>query len=292
MTTTARTIRGSVLITSAWAVALTVAGGVARADVADECVAAHAESQRLRHAGKLREAHEKLLVCSRLACPRMVRSECGGWVSEVEALQSSVVFGALDAAGHDLTDVHVMVDGQMLVDHLDGSALDLDPGPHHLRFEHGGRGIEQDIVLREGERARQIVVQFPGGPSQLPVTTPSPEAPKEPEGRPSRPIPVWSFVLGGAAVAAAAVGITFYVLGFTEEKSLEAQGCSPRCLPSSTSEIKTRYRVGDILVGTGIVSASASVVVYLTRPKRTKEGVSAFLVPTEGGAALGAEGHF
>jgi hypothetical protein len=93
-------------------------------------------------------------------------------------------------------------------------------------------------------------------------------------------------------VASAAVGVTFYVLGFTEEQSLEAQGCSPRCLPSSTSEVKTRYRVGDILVGTAILSASAAVVVYLTRPKRTEDAVSAFLVPTLGGGIVAAGGHF
>jgi hypothetical protein len=61
-----------------------------------------------------------------------------------------------DAAGNDLHDVRVSIDGQLLVDHVEGQSLTIDLGEHHLRFEAAGfNDIETTVVAQEAPGQRQ-----------------------------------------------------------------------------------------------------------------------------------------
>jgi hypothetical protein len=110
---------------------------------------------QLRGDHKLIEARTQLLICAALSCPADVRSDCERKVEEVNAALPTVVFEAKDASGADLSGVKVAMDGQPLVEHLDGTAITVNPGEHRFTFEIAGQPpIEKTIVLNEGEKDR------------------------------------------------------------------------------------------------------------------------------------------
>lgn len=131
-----------------------------------QCLAASEKGQRARAAGKLREAKEAFQVCNQDTCPAIVRSDCSKWRDELQASAPSVVFGARDAKGHDLFDVTVSMDGEVVTRKLDGKAVTVDPGPHTFKLEAPGfPAVTEKALIKEGEKARAITVTFadPGG---------------------------------------------------------------------------------------------------------------------------------
>jgi hypothetical protein len=82
--------------------ALSLAVSIARAAAADPppkaaCAHAAEDGQRLRTEGKLREARESFTACAAERCPALVRSDCSGWLAEVEAAVPTVVIRAIPA---------------------------------------------------------------------------------------------------------------------------------------------------------------------------------------------------
>jgi hypothetical protein len=122
----------------------------------DRCVEAHTKAQSARRDGKFRAAREELTVCVDAGCPSMVRDDCIQRLDELERVQPTIVFDAKDGTGSDLTAVRVSVDGKLLIGRLDGSALQVEPGPHTFLFEVTGQpSVSRTFVLKEGEKARR-----------------------------------------------------------------------------------------------------------------------------------------
>src|ERR1700753_2231667 len=84
---------------------------VAHAANATECIAAHAEGQRLRREGKLLTADERFLFCSGESCPALIRKDCSAFRDEVEAELPTVVGVLSDDGGGDVRGATVSVDG-------------------------------------------------------------------------------------------------------------------------------------------------------------------------------------
>jgi hypothetical protein len=80
---------------------------------------------------------------------------------------------AKNAAGSDLVDVKVTVDGAPLATKLDGLAVDVDPGAHTFAFEAPDGRVEQKVVITEGGKAQRVSVAF-GAPGTAPVVTTTP----------------------------------------------------------------------------------------------------------------------
>jgi hypothetical protein len=148
------------LIAGGLAAVMTAAALPAAADV-QACIAASEKGQRARSAGKLREARDHFTVCGAETCPALVRNDCAHWNAEVAAILPSVVFGARDKQGRDLFDVTVSMDGEVLLEKLDGRSVAVDPGKHTFRFETAGaEPITEVVLIKEGERARVVNVTF------------------------------------------------------------------------------------------------------------------------------------
>ena len=65
----------------------------------------------------------------------------------------TVVFEAKDAAGAIVFAVKVKMDGDLLAERLQGSALPIDPGEHTFTFEVAGRpSVEKHLMIFEGEK--------------------------------------------------------------------------------------------------------------------------------------------
>jgi hypothetical protein len=125
------------------------------------CLSESEKGQRARSAGKLREARDHFVQCGSESCPALVRRDCAEWATELAQTLPSVVFGARDKKGRDLFDVTVSVDGDVVVQKLDGKGIPIDPGKHTFRFEAPGFAPVIEVALvKEGERARVFNVTF------------------------------------------------------------------------------------------------------------------------------------
>jgi len=200
------------------------------------CAQASEEAQQLRTDGHPREARERLLVCVRDVCPQVVRKDCTLWLAEVEAALPSVVINARDGQGHDLVNVRVTLDGKPFTDKVDGKSIAVNPGIHVFRYEaDDAPPIEEKVVVREGEKNRELVVTFKTpGPAVAPVpeppTPPGVVAPSPAPAAHSGP-PALTYVLAGVAVVAAGGYAYLGIQGKNDVDNLRST-CAPACSQS------------------------------------------------------------
>ena len=250
------------------------------------CIDGNAHAQIDERAGRLREAHEQLVSCASDACPPLVRADCARLLTEVSERQPTVVVNAHDAAGAETTEVRLSVDGVIVAEALGGLEIEIDPGPHRLRFEakSSGQVKEQQLVLQEGEKRRRVSVDFERGASArpAPVTSAGPRA--APPAAHPWVVPV---VLGGVGAAAAVTFGIFATAGYTKEKSL-AGSCAPFCNRADADSVKTDYLVGDIALGVALVSLGAAVLVaWLARGRPpTTPAWGLGIAPARGGTDI------
>jgi hypothetical protein len=260
----------------------------ARGDTVDACVSAASSGQKLQRAGQLRAARATFLTCDKSECPAEVRAVCDRLVNSVEASMPTVIFGARDAEGSDLIAVRVRIDGTAVAESLDGKAVPMDPGPHALRFEReGGAPIEQNVVIREAEKNRSLVVTFPSS-KRLPAVA----GPEPVEGdREKRPIPALVYVFAGLGVASLG---TFVALDVAGQSRYEA--CQPphACTQSTVNSLGVERGVAIGTLGLGIVSLGVATWLFLARPTEPRSGAALSLdfEGLRGGGVLRAVGTF
>jgi hypothetical protein len=173
------------LATAAAAFALFFAAAPANADPtsARECIAAADRGQAFQHQHKLLFAREALRICAAPACPTEVQRACIGWLDQADRAQPTLAFSVTDAAGTDLNDVRVTMDGEPFVAKVMGTAVELDPGAHIFRFVAPGyESLTRKVVIVEGEKTRQVhvILEKVGGPAHKPRSADDlPDAPTE-----------------------------------------------------------------------------------------------------------------
>jgi hypothetical protein len=252
------------------------------------CIAASEQGQQLRDSGQYSAARDAFTRCARDACPALVRRDCTRWLSDVTQLWPSVVFGAKDPSGNDLTDVNVRSDGAPMASTLDGRPVPIDPGDHLFRFEAKGfPAVERHVLVRAGEKSRLVVAQFGEGPAPASPPHGLGTGPARTEGA---PIPSGVWVFGGLAVVAFGTEAYFGITGLSDRSSLESQPCAKTatCSSDAVTSIRTKFTVADIALGVGLVSAGLSAYLYFSRGSARPEEAPAAqfdLVPTTGGAA-------
>jgi hypothetical protein len=255
--------------------------GAARAEDAprDRCTAAYDSTQRLRQAGKLREAHGEALACADATCPRVLRQDCARWVDELDRATPSVVLRATGADGCDIVDAEVTIDGAIVARRLQGAPFALDPGVHVVRLQPAsGPPIEQRVVLVEGDRDRRIELSA----AAAGASCGAPRAAAAPTAEPSatgvsdldRPTPPLAYALGALGLASVGSGAAFAISGFSKRSDLDT--CKPYCKPDDVASARRTFVVSDVLIGVGLVSLAVAVYLYASRPTRSAK--AAFLV--------------
>ena len=244
-----------------------------------DCLLAAEGALKLRQEHKLRQTRAQLLVCSSSSCPTEVRQECMHRIDEVNAAAPTLVLTVKDRAGHELSAVKVSVDGQVLAERLDGSALPVDPGPHDFTFEaSGGPPLTQSIILHEGEKGRRETVTLAIGTAPVTSTTSAAPSGTGPEGgAPAANDGVGStqrtlgLVIGGIGVVGIGVGSVFGVMASSSWKSAQSEcpdktGCSPQAITDHNNAVSnaTIATVGFIA---GSVVLAGGLVLYFTAPK-------------------------
>jgi hypothetical protein len=170
------------------AVALAACGGTwsARAFAADpttaDCLGASEASFKSSGDHKLRLERTQLLVCAAPSCPADVRKECIRRVDEVNAAIPTIIFQAKDGSGADLSAVKVTMDGEPLVDRLEGTALSVDPGEHTFTFETAGQpAMTRTFVILEAQKERREAIVIGATPPLVAAGGPQPAESAAPE---------------------------------------------------------------------------------------------------------------
>ncbi len=253
------------------------------ASAAAQCIAAHADGQVQRKAGKLLTAHERFAACAVDSCPTLIRKDCLAFQAELDAAQPHVVIVVNDDHGQALPDARIAIDGGAA--NSAGSSIALDPGKHEaLATLPGGRTEKAHFVLHEAEQAR-VVVAVPSAPA----------ADLNPA---ARPIPTVSYVLGGTALVALGSFTYFGLRGHGKESDMDPCAATHSCTESEVHEMRQLYLAADISLGISLLSLGLGTYFFLTRPEQASEPAQAServrlnAVATPGACFISASGHF
>jgi hypothetical protein len=291
-------------------IAASLAGSDALADDRAACLQAASSGQTLRDAHKLVEARDQFRVCAGPQCPSIVQTQCAAWLADVEKALPTVVLTAKDAAGADLFDVKVSVDGAPLTARLDGAAVPLNPGPHAFHFELAdGTSADQQVMVREGGKDQSIaaVLHRAGAPEAPPLaaapipTTALPATPPPSDGASQGlgGMRIAALVVGGAGVVGVGVGSYFGLVAMSKKHDSDAQcpgGSSGPCSGTGVSLSKDAESAGNastIAFAVGLAALAGGAVLWLVAPTSAKSvAVSMGAGVAAGGPTVSVGGRF
>jgi hypothetical protein len=234
------------------------------------CIEAAESGQQLRSSGQLIEARKALAACTASGCPAIVRRDCGRWIEEVDAAQPSVTVKLEDSAGVDTTDGRVLVDGAPMLRGADGRATPVDPGVHKFVWVREAGNVVQELVVREGEHNRVILLRVPSPASGTPDTS-KPLPPPPPRAR--SPLP---YVVGGLGIALAGTGGILWGIGLHDRSNLSTScAAAHTCAQNDVDASRTKLIVGDVLMGVGVIAIVGALFLFLSQ--RNDSGPSAVL---------------
>ena len=248
--------------------------GRARAAGSDGCARAYEGAQENRLEGRLRAASENLLACTQDSCPAFIRHDCARWLDEVQAAQPTVVFVAR-REGRELDAVSVTCNGQRVARRLDGRAIELDPGKQSCRFQASGSApVTQVLMVLEGQKNRLIEVELPAGT----------DTPSDGSRASLRPAPL---ILAGAGVLGVAGFAALGLSGLRAEHHLR-DSCAPDCPASDVQSVRVRYRLADVSLGIGLLSAAAASYLYWRAPSGPPLDLAVTAGPRGGTVVVGS----
>jgi hypothetical protein len=238
-----------------------------------DCLGATESSVKLRNEHKLRAERAQLLICASENCPADIRKDCAGRVEEVNTQIPTIIFQAKDGAGADLSAVKVTMDGEVLTERLEGTAISIDPGAHTFTFEAAGQPlVTKQFVIQEAQKDRREEIVF-GAPAGSVSSAIQPAT--QPPTQPSRGLGtqrVLGLVAGGGGVAAIAVGSVFGILtgsAISQQKTdcPSSMTCpNPKAAASDHSTWTTDSAVSTAMfVVGGVLLAGGAVLFFLPR---------------------------
>jgi hypothetical protein len=257
-----------------FSVALALSGpgaALAAGPTTEECVAANEQSGPLAHAGKLREARTNLVRCSAASCPGVVRDDCIKGALQIDAALPTIVFEARDAAGNDLSDVRVTMDGEPLADKLNGTAIEVDPGEHLFGFDAAGQHLEKRLIVHQGEKNRREPLVL-GAAAAVPPPTDSPEdRPHEGAGSGLGPQRIAAIGAGAAGVVGVVVGSVLGLVAnsrWDQAKNECGAGCAPGTpAQADASSAHTMAALADVSFAVGAVGLATGAVLWVLAPQ-------------------------
>jgi hypothetical protein len=259
-----------------------------------DCIASHSTGQREAKAGHLRLATQLFTQCgSDETCPDRLRQECAEFLQAVGQTVPTVIFSVLDEKNQDISQVKVFSLDELIVDGLDGRAVQVDPGKHRLRFLlPWGAVLSSDVLIREGEKNRLIQVKIaeasadsgnvpthdskkdPALAAPTPAANPATPTPP-PAVAPRNGPPIAAWIASGAALVGLGLGTTFAILGSSKKSDIEA--CSPNCgaaMRPTYDALKRDYLIADVGFVIGVASAGVATWLFLAPPTAHKEAAS------------------
>jgi len=238
-----------------------------------DCLAASDASLKLGNEHKLRAERSQLLVCAASNCPADIKKECLGRVDEVNAQIPTIVFSVKDAQGADLSAVKVTMDGEVLAERLQGTAVSIDPGEHLFTFETAGQSpLTKKLVIVEGQKDRRETVTF--GADQggaMPTTAPSPSTPPpDDSGGGMGTQKILALVAGGIGIVGLGVGTAFGVIALSKKSDAQnacpGSTCATADGTSKWSDAASTGNISTIALIVGGVGIAGGAVLWFTAP--------------------------
>jgi len=250
-----------------------------------DCLTAYEDAVGLIRNHQFRATKAKLLICSSGSCPAEIQSECLRRLPEVETSLPTIVFEAKDGVGTNLFAVKVKMDGDLLAERLQGTALAIDPGEHVFTFEVAGRPIvEKHLLILEGEKLRRERVEFEALAPPKPAPSPAPapiakvdllEQQPQPSSPPTHGLGrgrTIALILGGVGVAATGVGIAYGLITMSRKDHANNLCPTQQCdAQSGVDAWVSAHDAGNIATGAFIIGAagiaSGAATWFLAKPK-------------------------
>ncbi len=276
-------------LTLGLAMLLASAHAAAQVPTKAACIDAHARAKVATSEDRIIEARDALLVCAHEKCPTAIRAECTDALVDAKKQISTVMLSAKDAAGKDMTEVRVLMDGKPLVDKLGGDVLEIAPGEHTFRFEAAGqKPVEKKLLVLIGEHNILVQVSIGGAepaptpppppvatvvaPPPPPAAKPAPPKPAEDGGFNMRLVPV--IALGGAGVASAIAAVAFGVAAKNKASDLRGS-CAPNCTSDQASSVDSKLLLSDVFLGVSVAAFAGAVIYYfVTKPAAKRTGIT------------------
>lgn len=263
-----------------------------------ECLGANETSIARRRELKFREAQAQLLVCTASSCPAEVREECNRRMNDVKNATPTVVLGARSAAGADVTDVIVTMDGQPFATRLDGLAKEVDPGEHLFTFEMpGAPKVEQRITLKEGEKGHRESITF-AAPTTSTTPSSSPTPSSNDKGGGLEPLKLVAMGAGALGLISLGIGVVFsaQAISLKADARCESGVCPTLAASVIQQDAKDKAATATPFAIAGGVLLLGGVTLYMLAPspKQDAPGPTARIGVdmVRGGAALSCAGSW
>ena len=196
-----------------------------------------------------------------------------------------VSFAVRTAAGTDIAQARVVMDGQILTEALQGWAVSIPAGTHVFEFRGPGYvAQEHTVTIHAGTIAELVTIALAptsadasNSPQLIepwntrtvifqPHTASLPETPTaSPREGNSDPWLV-TYIAGGVGIAALGIGTALGISASNQIAELR-QSCAPNCSDSQLDSVRSKMAVADVAFGVGIVSGGLAVVWALTHPR-------------------------
>ena len=251
-----------------------------------DCLAASDASLKAGNEHRLRAERSQLLICAAPSCPADIQKECLRRVDEVNAAIPTLVFEVKDAAGNDLSAVRVTMDGEVLAERIEGSALSIDPGEHTFVFEAAGQPpVRRQLVIREAEKERRESVRFGAATTAVTAPTPAPMTSQtERSGLP--PQRVVAIAAAGVGLVGLGLGTAFGISALSKKSDahdLCPDQCSSEAGVDAWRDARTAGNRSTLFFIVGGVGVAAAAALWFTAPVgNTSVGLGASSVQLRG----------
>jgi hypothetical protein len=245
------------------------------------CLASFKRAQRLRKHSQLLSARAELVACGQPQCPDVIELKCLEWVEEVRAAIPTIIVSALTHNGLDIADAELAIDDEPMATSLDGTPIDLDPGPHTLKVTHQLLSQALDIVAVQSAKNRVVQIRF----------APPPRAPTKPPPKPfSLPAMAWiGFGLGTGGVL---VGSITGAVALVARQQLECP--NDTCFQYQEDELDSGRALANTSTASFSVAAAGAIVGFVgllvfREPEKPKKSA---ITPLVGPGSIAIAGVF
>lgn len=261
----ASTKRRKALVVAALTWALLDARAARAADPV--CAEAAENAQDLRSENKLLKAFDLLVRCSAEDCATFIRSDCLKWLAEVQASLPTVVMRVRDAAGADVVDATLTLDGAPV--ELTGAAVPVDPGVHVIAASSGDRTAQSTVLIGVGEKNRVVIVTL-SSPTSAPLLAPPPPVEEAPSRRSATGLGPWPWVTAGIGAAGLVAFGVFQGLAQARYDELsDSCGRSGACSHDDVMGVRRDVVVSAVGLGVAVAGALATVGLVVLSPKHS-----------------------